>query len=220
MTSTQAPLPVLLSASVPDEVAGTPQAQRVTDFVTAIVEALFSSGVHLVFGGHPTITPLVYHAARAHAGERPSITLFQLERFRGRTPPEVADGTVFGQIRWVGVSGLDIETDLANLREPMARLAEAAIFIGGKTAGFSGGKSGIRDEFERFRAHHVEGPVYLVGGAGGETARIIAESSGSDLEKNGTQGEARHVLHASHDAHIVAALIARDLGRWSHPPPP
>jgi hypothetical protein len=194
--------------------AGTPEAQRIYDLGAAIVSALFDSGCHLVFGGHPTITPMVHHIARTRAGARPPIDLFQLERFRDQAPPEAADGTVFDRAHWVGAPALDLGTDLANLRNSMVQLARAAIFVGGKTTGFSGGKPGIRDEFERFRVRHPDGPVYLVGGAGGETARLIEESKGRDWEKNGLQGEARHVLHASHDECLIAALIARDLERY------
>ncbi|WP_295393497.1 hypothetical protein [uncultured Thiodictyon sp.] len=215
---TPAPLPVLLSASVPDEVIGTPEAQRLYDYVAAIVAALFDAGLSLVFGGHPTITPLVHQAVRARGEPRPSIDLFQLERFRGEAPPEALDGTVFERLHWVGDPALPIAADLANLREPMVALARAAIFIGGKTTGFQGGKPGIRDEFERFRTHHPTGPVYLVGGAGGETARIVTDANGQDWECNGLQGEARAVLHDSHAEHIVAAVIARDLERYRRQP--
>lgn len=95
----------------------------------------------------------------------------------------------------------------------MARLAHAAILVGGMAESSSGAKPGIRDEFERFRAHYPEGPVYLVGSAGGETARLIEDTGGSDWERNGLQGEARHLLHASRDPHLVAAIIVRDLQR-------
>ncbi len=205
------PGPVLLSASVPDEVAGTPEAQRVYDFVVAIVAALFDAGVPLVFGGHPTITPLIHRLARERGAARPPIDLFQLERFRGTAPPEALDSSVFERVHWVGDPGLEITEDLPNLREPMAALARAAVFIGGKTTGFQGARPGIRDEYDRFRAHHPDAPVYLVGGAGGETARLADEARGQDSEHIALQGEAREVLHHSHDEFIVAGLITRDL---------
>jgi hypothetical protein len=226
--STQTPgegppgLPVLLSASVPDEIARTPEAQGVYELVAAIVRALFDLGVPLVFGGHPTITPLVHRLARERGTPSPPIELFQLERFRNQAPPETSDVAVFPQVHWVGDPAADIATDLVSLRDPMVRLAQAAIFVGGKTIGFSGAKPGIRDEYERFRAQHPDAPVYLVGTAGGETARLIEDAaqdpSGADWEKNGLHGEARHVLHVSHDPSLVAALIARDLGRYRRNP--
>lgn len=213
-----ASLPVLLSASVPDEILGIPDAQRVYDYVSAIVTALFDGDMDLVFGGHPSITPLVHRLAVVRPEAPPAVTLFQLERFRAEAPPEAADAAVFGEVHWVGDPALPIDADLANLRDPMVRLARAAIFVGGKTQGFSGGKPGIRDELERFRGRHPDGPVYLVGGAGGETARLVDEAGVSDWEKNGLHGEARHVLHASHDPHLVAALIARDLEQFRRAP--
>jgi hypothetical protein len=100
----------------------------------------------------------------------------------------------------------------------MVRLARAAIFVGGKTEGYSGAKPGIRDEYERFRAYHPVGRVYLVRSPGGETGRLIEDRDGNDWERNGLQGEARHVLHASRDPHLVAGLIVRDLQRqWPAP---
>jgi hypothetical protein len=217
-TQTPAQFPVLLCASVPDELSGTPEAQRIADLVAAIVAALFDSGVHLVFGGHPSVAPPVYRIARARGAAKPPIDLFQLERFRAEAPPELGDRAVFDRVHWVGDPALDIGADLANLREPMVALARAAIFVGGNTAGPLGSKPSIRDEFERFRASHPRAPVYLVGTAGGETARLVAEADGQDWEKNGLQGEARHCLHASHDAHLIAALVARDLERARNNP--
>ncbi len=87
----------------------------------------------------------------------------------------------------------------------MVELARAAVF--------SGGKPGIRDELELFRKRHPDAPAYLVGGAGGETARLIDEAKDPDREKTGLEGEALRILHESRDEHLVAALIALDLTR-------
>jgi hypothetical protein len=207
-------IPVLLSASIPDEIAGTPDAQRVYDYVTALVRSLLGAGAPLVFGGHPTITPLVHRAAKALGECKPPISLYQLERFRGQEPPETADTAIFDDVHWVGDPNLDIDADLANLRTPMTAQARAAVFVGGKTKGFSGKTPGIRDEYERFRARHPDNPVYLVGHLGGETAKLIAETAaGKDLERNSLAPQARVEVHESDDENIVAALIVRDLQR-------
>ncbi|WP_133511625.1 hypothetical protein [Candidatus Thiosymbion oneisti] len=204
--------PVLLSASIPDEIAGTPNAQRIYGYVTVLVRSLLGAGIPLIFGGHPTITPLVHRAAKALGDRKPSISLYQLERFRGQEPPETADNAVFDDTHWLGDPNLDIEADLVQLRDPMTAQAQAAVFIGGKTTGFSGGKPGIRDEYERFRTHHPDGPAYLIGRLGGETIRLIAEATaGIDLEHNGLTPEARREVHTSDDESLVAALIVQDL---------
>lgn len=215
-SSDLARVPVLLSASLPDEIANTPGAQRVYDYVTALVRSLLGAGIPLVFGGHPTITPLVHRAAKALGGRKPPISLYQLERFRGHEPPESADTAVFDDVHWLGDPGFDIDTDLVHIRGPMTTQASAAVFIGGKTRDFSGRKPGIRDEYERFRACHPDGPVYLVGRLGGETARLIAETAGGiDLEHNSLSAEARREVHESDDESLVAALIVRDIRRWT-----
>lgn len=204
--------PVLLSASIPDEIADTPGAQRLYDYVVALVRSLLGAGAHLVFGGHPTITPLVHRAARVLGERKPPISLYQLERFRGREPPETGDKAVFDHVYWLGDPSLDIDADLVHLRDPMTAQSYAAVFIGGKSTGFKGGKPGIRDEYERFRARHPDAPVYFVGHLGGETAKLIAETAvGIDLERNGLDAGARREVHESDDQSIVAALIVRDL---------
>jgi hypothetical protein len=178
------------------------------------VRSLFGAGAPLVFGGHPTITPLVHRAAKALGERKPPISLYQLERFRGQEPPETADTAIFDDVHWVGDPDLDIGADLANLRDPMVAQAKAAVFVGGKTTGFKGGKPGIRDEYERFRARHPDGPVYLVGHLGGETSKLITEAAaGKDLEHNGLAPDARNEVHESDDENIVAAPIVRDLLR-------
>jgi hypothetical protein len=178
------------------------------------VRSLLGAGATLVFGGHPTITPLVHRAAKALGERKPPISLYQLERFRGQEPPETKDTTIFDDVHWVGDRNLDINADLVNLCDPMIAQAKAAVFVGGKTTGFKGGKPGIRDEYERFRASHPGNPVYLVGHLDGETAKLITEvAAGKDLERNGLATEAREEVHESDDENIVAALIVRDLQR-------
>jgi hypothetical protein len=210
-TPQNTPLPVLLSASIPDEIVGTPEAQRLYDFVATIVRAVFASRARLVFGGHPTITPLVHRLAKDQPGGPPPIVLHQLERFRDQAPPESADTSVFGTVHWEGDPAADIAADLECLREAMTQRAKAAIFVGGKTTGFHGARPGIREEYEQFRARHPQAPVYLVGAPGGETARILSDAAGADWEQNGLGDEARRMVHSSDDPQIVAALIARDL---------
>jgi hypothetical protein len=202
---------VLLSASVPDETAGTLEAQRVYDFVAAIVGSLFEAGLPLAFAGHPTITPLVHRLARESSAARPAIDLFELERFRTAAPRETYDADVFERVHWIGDVVRDVRLDLADLRDQMTTLARAAVFVGGNANSVQDAEPGVRHEVARFRAHHPQAPIYLAGGAGGETARLAAEAQGQDWEHLSLQGEAREVLHASRDGHIVAALIVRDL---------
>lgn len=97
----------------------------------------------------------------------------------------------------------------------MVEQTRAAILIDSKAADFSGDKPGIRDELERFSARHPTAPADLIGGAGGETVRLIADAefASADWEHNGLRDEARRLLHQADEPALVAALIARALTR-------
>ncbi len=171
MTSTATSLKgirLMLSASLPDELAGTPRAQELYDLLVVLVGGVLSSGGGLVLGGHPTVTPLVHRIARSVGVEPGQIQLFQIEQFRAAAPTEAFDERIFGSIHWC--------PDLASMRDRMAGAANAAVFAGGRTSQNAGERPGIRDEFERFVTHHPNGPAYLVGSLSGETAKLIAES--------------------------------------------
>jgi hypothetical protein len=162
------------------------------------------------------ITPLVHRAALAAGGERPAIDLFQLRCFEKDAPKEVWDTEVFREIRWCGAGDEEAPTpgDFEEMREAMARAAQAAVFIGGKTEGYLGDKPGIRDEYERFMSHHSDGPVYLVGLLGGETVNIIRDvKEGRATEPNGLSSEERHVVHGSDSIDLIGSLILTDLCR-------
>jgi len=150
--------------------------------MTSFRQASLSYSMPVCISSSAVIPPLRRLCTRLPTPERtgPTVSLYQLERFRVQAPPETFDTEVFDHVRWVGGPELALDKDLANLRDPMAKLARAAAFVGAKTTGFMGDKPGIRDEFERFRAYHAEGPVYLVGGARGEAARLIDAATGAN----------------------------------------
>ena len=50
-------LPVMLSASVPDELAGKPRAQDLVTAAMLLTHQILSANGRVVFGGHPSITP-------------------------------------------------------------------------------------------------------------------------------------------------------------------
>lgn len=209
-------MPVMLSASIPDSLRGTPRAQDLYSALVEFVRRILEADGRLVFGGHPMITPLVHRAAVAAGSQRPAIDLYQLRCFEKQAPSEVWDRDVFGEIRWCGAADGESPTpgDFAEMRQAMVRAAQAAVFIGGKTEGYLGDKPGIRDEYERFMHHHADGPVYLVGLLGGETVNIIRDvTEGRATEPNGLSAEERRVVHGSDSIGLIASLILTDLGR-------
>ena len=145
--------------------------------------------------------------ARVHGAGR--VDLYQWERFRGSEPPE-AHSEAFN-LHWI--SG----DDLTPMRELMVERAEAAVFLGGKTAdeGPVGGKPGILDEYERFLSHRSTGPVYVLGLLDGEAARL-AETF--EDHPNPLAPAERQLLGKTTDVDLAASLVLAGLRRQTADP--
>ncbi len=199
-------LPVFLSASLPDALRGTDRALDLQGFLVAFVRGLLGAGGRLIFGGHPSVTPLVERVARDFGQGR--IDLYQLTRYCEYAPPEIKAPQFV--VHWV-------DSDrLAPMRDRMIEKAEAAVFVGGKTSDESpgDGSPGIRDEYDRFLRDHPESPTYLLGLLDGEATRLIAELGAEGREPNLLSDQERRTLHQTTDADLAASLILADLRRW------
>lgn len=205
---------VMLSAAMPEVPSEDSQAadELLYALISSLTSGLVMGGAHVVFGGHPSITPVV-HETVLQLGPRwtGSLSLHQLRRFRDNAPPEAFDEAVFGAIEWSGqdlrpgqtiTAGID--ADLGVMRDAMVRDANAAVLIGGKRNGY-GNKPGIRDEFDRFRAVHPTGRVHLVGLLGGATQDLIDEYRDEDPDKSPIQ------IHEVRDPDLVIAQVIADL---------
>lgn len=210
------PMPaVQLSASLPEahNVRDLEAAKHALhDFVVAFVSALLLGGGHLVFGGHPTVTPVVHETARrlrSGGHQEGEITLFQLRRFRGTAPVEVEDEDIFRHPRWLGreadelASPLDgIAEELGDMRDAMSQEATVAVFLGGRHAGLGG--PGLLDEYHRFRKHHPKNPVHLVGLLDGYTRELIKDLRDKDPNV---------IVHMDRDVDLVVGMILADIIR-------
>ena len=210
--------PVLLSASMPLRLAGTPKAQDMNDFVVAFVGGLLSSGGTLVFGGHPYVTPLVHRVARSLDSGCGQIRLFQAARYRSKAPEEVSDRKVFPEVHWIGKRDdpdpRTLDRDLTMMRRHMVKAARAGVFIGGKTEGFGGKEPGIRVEFRLFAKTHLQGPAYLLGLLDGETQNIIEKlEAAGRREPNSLSEEELEILHHTDNVDLAASLVLADLER-------
>jgi hypothetical protein len=210
-------LPVMLSASLPKEIEGTRKAQDLFDLMVVLIGGILSSSGVLVFGGHPSVTPLIHRVACSIDSYQPSqILLFQMRRFRKVAPEEVYDQRVFRNVTWVGSDGdADIDRDLSEMRNAMVAASRAAIFIGGKTQGFSGRIPGILDEYRRFIQRNANGPAYLVGMLGGECQKMIQESQETGQRAPCELSEAElRAIEQNDNVDLVSAIILADLHRY------
>ncbi len=166
----------------------------IADAVSAFTRAILAGNGKLVFGGHPTITPLVLMIARELSVTN-SVDVFQSAWFRHIRIPEVDDiqSERLGVIHWTE-SADDLERSLRIMRNEMIGSIpyEAAIFVGGM--------EGIQDEYNLFAELRPDIPCIPVSGPGGAAATL--PSNGWDI-----LGLAR--LHSSR-AYPLAALALVD----------
>ncbi len=166
---------VFLSASFPTGERGeafpASDPAAVADAVTATIRTIFDANGRLVFGGHPTITPLVLHVA-GDRGYRGGVDVYQSRWFRGEVPQETLrlEQLGFGRIHWIPAAAT-LQESLRAMRTQMLRESKpvGAIFIGGM--------EGIRDEWEMFATLAPGRPRIALGAPGGASADLIAEAS-------------------------------------------
>ena len=169
---------VFLSASFPSRRRGEQfrpyDASGIADAVSAFVRAILGSNGQLLFGGHPTITPLVFMIAREMRVKN-SVVVFQSAWFRSQTHPEVDEITNegLGQLVWTPEAGTP-EDSLRRMRDRMidsARECAGALFIGGM--------EGILAEYDLFTRRWPRIPCIPVSGPGGAAAQLSNEGWGT-----------------------------------------
>ena len=196
---------ILLSAAMPSEPDDMMLARdTLARFVVSLTQAIVDLGGVMVFGGHPSVTPLVHRIVsvlqRKGAGE---IELHQAEHWRGDAatlPLAVREGPLFRKALWHG-DGQDASADVAALRDGMIRPGlDAGVFVGGRTSGSIGGRPGIIDEHERFVAACSARPAFVLG---------LARGAASSIPRDGSAvGE---LLRTTADSDLAVALILAEL---------
>lgn len=210
--------PVLLSASLPDELKGTRAADDLYGLLVVLAGGILRRGGVFVFGGHPSVTPLVHRVATQMQVQPGQIRLYQLRRLAKLAPKEIGDRSVFGEVQWSGEAEGTLETlaiELESMRDRMVQEAAAAVFVGGRTQGFLGGKPGILDEFQRFRRLRPRGPAYILGALAGVSALLIRDRT---EEMNSLTEVERQLLHETGDVDLAASLVLMDLERQANRP--
>jgi hypothetical protein len=154
--------PIFLSSSIPDRdpYVGTADPIAIREAILALVAVVVPQR-RLVFGGHPAITPLVYHAA-VSLDAVDNVDIFQTEWFRGKTPPEAQ---AFSCLKWTTAGG-DEAASLEIMRREMIESQPfcAAVFIGGM--------EGIPDECRMFKAYHPNAVLLPIASTGGATREL------------------------------------------------
>lgn len=173
---------VFLSAAMPDAVDAADAAHTLAPFVVTFIQTMVDLGATVVFGGHPTVVPLVSKAIVQIAAEHVGAVELHLAKswvLQRALPQEAQNRAVFRAPQIHG-TGADPIADVAALRDAMIRDdLHAAVFVGGKTKDYIGHDRGlppgIVDEYQRFRHACPDRPAFVLGLAGGAAAKLIAE---------------------------------------------
>jgi hypothetical protein len=204
---------VFLSASVPSEKRAA-EYRRIRDAFTRVEEAVlrvagavFNAGGGLVFGGHPSISPLVGYLCADYqtdelAGDRepaafvggqrsrrPSVTIWQSEVFRDSwaEPSKQLKDTPGVVVKWTHSVNQE-RYDPTRLDEPQCPGSLTLMrreMIGSKAQPPDamvaiGGMEGVEKEFSIFRELRAQSPVYVLPSTGG-AAQILAETAGEQV---------------------------------------
>lgn len=195
---TQHPFTILLSASVPTDKRD-PKFTKIKNAQIQIEEAviglsrnIFNAGGKMVFGGHPSISPLVAMIAtefhlnkeientkRNEASEK-KITIYQSKVYEALIPKETTGLYELGysDIIWTDSKNGEVYNADANQtsqcpkslefmrRQMMSREIDALVCIGGM--------EGVQDEFALFRELHPRKPIFILKSTGGASS-ILAE---------------------------------------------
>lgn len=189
---------LFLSASVPFRAGWVEDSKprEIEEAILCIARAVFKRGGRLLFGGHPSISPLVaavageYYPPDPHRRIRPVIT-FQSEFFRspafaGRVPDEtwMMHRMGWSSIVWTPIvaseGSPDMAASLALMRERMLLGLDEGIGQRPPKAMIAvGGMEGVRDEAALFLQYRgqwrlpTRPPVCVFGSGGGAASRLL-----------------------------------------------
>lgn len=161
---------VFLSASIPypdrdKKFYDTADIVSIRDAVRALATVVIPKA-HLVWGGHPSITPLIrFVMDRMNADLKKHITLYQSKFFEDRFPP---DNFAFENI---------VLTDRLNNRDASLELMRNRLLNDNdfKVGIFIGGMEGVCDEYAMFKEKHPHALVLPIASTGAASS-ILYES--------------------------------------------
>ena len=169
---------IFLSAGVPDPKRGpkyamTADAVAITAAISALIHVVLGRR-HLVWGGHPAITPMIHVMAEDYKVDYGSwVTLYQSGIFRDEYP---SDNEHFRNLIEIPAENGGREPSLATMRERMLgdRRFHAAVFVGGM--------QGILDEHDVFRRLQPDAVVVPLAATGGASLELGLLAAPFDVE--------------------------------------
>lgn len=175
-------------------------AAAVADAVAALVRAIFAMDGSVVFGGHPTITPLVLMIG-SELRLMHSVDIFQSKWFEDGITPEtrtLIDSGV-GRLHWTRQRETPDES-LALMRTEMLESTRpsAAVFVGGMES--------ILSEYEHCGRLLPQTPKIPIAGPGGAAAQLsMADARALDVGEELIRSECYPFVAAR----VISAIASR-----------
>jgi hypothetical protein len=205
---------VLLAASYPPrEYKSRADSHEIAAAVKALAGAIFQAGWTLVFGGHPTISPLILMIAREY-DRKDRVVIYQSAYFENHIGPATRSLTSehYGHIEFVEnhpsepppavgekLDPTRCPLSLTLMRESMMQHPGIAALV------LIGGDTGLRQELDLFARTHENLPVIPIAAPGGIARELLPE-----LRAPGLQPATLEALGSSHYMTLCSELM-RDL---------
>lgn len=161
---------IFLSASIPlqerdPQYIETADIIAIRDAVIALTTVVLPR-YRLIWGGHPSITPLIYHVMeKLNLNIQKHVTLYQSRFFEKYFPK---DNNKFKNIVLTDIVG-DRENSLLHMRSRMLGDSEFAAGI------FIGGMEGVEEEYDMFIEKHPKALVLPIASTGAGAKKIYDE---------------------------------------------
>ena len=200
---------IFISASIPqqdqnDRYFRNSNPQDIIDCVKAITYEIIQNKMKVIFGGHPTISPVILNVKKNYPLEsiERDIYIYQSKYFEEKISENTKElAKNFGLIVWAR-KGENLEESLAIMRKEMLQNGlDTAIFIGGM--------EGIIKEYHLFKKFHKTKPAYVIKTTGGATEEIIDEKD--EMEKDGISEKTINIILNSKSYIHVARVILEDI---------
>lgn len=182
---------IFLSASVPlknrdPQFYKTADVIAIRDSVIALTSTILTNEEYrLIWGGHPSITPLISHVLeRFNLKMSSRVILYQSLEFEGKFPPQNED---IGIRKYTDKKG--------NLKESVNEMRVHMIGDNDFAAAFFiGGMEGIFDEYNLFKQYHPEIPCYPIATTGAAATMLFNNYPGEFDERLSNEMSYRYLF--------------------------
>ena len=185
--------------------------------VRRLVERALAQSDRIVYGSHPTFTPIIEEVAsrRLRPDLDPRVMMFVAVRYF--SPVDWEDyhqrHAHYAHVVPIGDFGTPVDDALHALRDAMVAEFDAMICIGGKLhRDERNAKPGVLEEYERAVKRSPPIPIFLLGGFGGCT-REIYEHRQPELVSNGLDAEEIRRLGETSQVWDAVELVFKGLDK-------